>query len=259
MNAVQMCARLVGVQLILVNGVTVAMAQPDRLATATISANASTSSFAQDSVRCRSGSAASDDGRVHFVKSSDSHRFAPRWAAGATSVIRVRIDSATSIAGWSPTYRDEVLAALTAWRAVGSPMAFQAVSDDQPADVRIHWIDKFDTQYDGWTTVTWDQSGWLVAADVTLAVRSPKGQLLTAGERAQVVLHEIGHVLGLSHSSNSASIMLPNVKVTAIAPMDIKHLLALYQPADSSEFALSQAQLAGTVSSCLSMYDLSGK
>lgn len=203
-----------------------------------------------DSVRCGSGAAASDENAAIADHSTDRRRFAPRWHAGSARVVTVRIDSASSIAGWTPAYRTEVLSALDAWQTSGSPFAFSEAAADEQPDVRIHWIDKFDARYDGWTTVSWDQSGWLIGADVTLAVHSPKGQLLTSGERAQVMLHEIGHALGLSHSSNVASIMLPNVKVTAIGAMDIKTLRALYAPDDSSEFALSMAQLAGAAQRC---------
>ncbi|HEY5087646.1 MAG TPA: matrixin family metalloprotease [Gemmatimonadaceae bacterium] len=195
-----------------------------------------------DSVSCGSGAAASDVGVPRSAASTEKQRFAPRWREDSAQTVTVRVDNATSLAGWAPEIRTDVVSALQAWESSGSPVKFSLVTSDDHADVRVHWIDKFDSRYEGWTTISWDHSGWILNADVTLALRSPSGQLLTSGERTQVAMHEMGHVLGLSHSSSTASIMSPTVKVTAIAPEDVSSLRALYAPTDSSEFALSAAQ-----------------
>jgi predicted Zn-dependent protease len=177
-------------------------------------------------------------------------RLSPRWREDVPTAVTVRIDDASTLAGWTPAYRAEVVAALKAWEEAGSPVSFTVVPNNDRADVRIHWIDKFDSRYEGWTTVAWGEAGWLINGDVTLALRSPRGQLLTSGERAQVALHEIGHVLGLGHNDSITSVMAPMVKVTAVAPADIAALRALYLPRDSSEFTLSLAQLTALHGRC---------
>jgi hypothetical protein len=221
-------------------------AMPLTVATVTARAHAGAK---LDSVTCESGAAASDAGGVHAALPAEP-RLAPRWREDVARAVTVRIDDASGLAGWTPAYRAEVVAALRDWEAAGSPVSFTVVTNDARADVRIHWIDKFNSRYEGWTTVAWGEAGWLLNGDVTLALRSPRGQLLTSGERAQVALHEIGHVLGLSHNDSITSVMAPMVKVTAVAPEDIAALRALYLPRDSSEFALSLAQLTATHGRC---------
>ena len=180
-----------------------------------------------DSVRCVS-SAGALDALVGPEASSSKARFSPRWREGTGQVVTVRISDATELPGWSPSFRDDVVTALNAWEDAGSPVRFALVGANEDADVVVHWINKFDARFEGWTTVSWNRAGWILNGDVTLALHSPSGQLLTAGERAQVATHEIGHVLGLSHNPSPGSIMSPMVHVTAIAPIDVSTLRALY-------------------------------
>lgn len=202
-----------------------------------------------DSVSCGSG-AATLDATVVRARAPKKTGFAPRWHRDVGQVVTVRIAEPRGLTGWTPAFRVEVAAALNEWEDAGAPVIFRVVTGDQQADVVVHWISKFDDRYEGWTTVSWDRSGSILNGDVTLALHSPTGQLLSAGERAQVATHEIGHVLGLSHSTDPGSIMSPMVKVTAIAPIDVASLRDLYDAPAVETGGSAQAQDSDSIDRC---------
>lgn len=183
---------------------------------------------ARDSLACASGAAASDSSGARQPALARRDSFEPRWRQWAQRVVTVRIEDAPRPGNGNANLRGEVVHAIDAWQIAGAPLTFVVVEGDAPADVVVHWIDKFDSRYEGWTTVSWNHEGWLVSGDVQLALRSPAGQLLTSGERERVAMHEFGHVLGLTHTDDTSSIMSPVVRVSAIAPADVATLRALY-------------------------------
>ncbi len=150
-----------------------------------------------------------------------------RWADHVDQPIRVWVDSSTVISGPQAAYPTIVRDAFTEWASVGLPLRFEFVDSPRGADIRIHWTSHLDhkTGSTSWRT---DRNGWLSNGDITLATHISDGQVLDARGMRAIALHEVGHVLGLAHSTSAHDIMAPLVQVDGLSIVDRKTIKLLY-------------------------------
>src|SRR5438034_1403719 len=160
-----------------------------------------------------------------FTPSTRRPRAAP---VDSTSVVAVRADTAVAPAR-GPGRTAAVRGAFQRWQEAGVPVRFNLDADSTSAEVRFHWRLQFEIQRTGQTDLTWDQDGHLVSGVVTLATFDPAGRPLAVDDVRVVALHEIGHLIGLDHSSDSTDIMFAMTKVRDLSPKDIASALLLYQ------------------------------
>ena len=150
-----------------------------------------------------------------------------RWPE--STVFRVWIAPTTAATEWRPEYADTVRAAFTAWTAAGAPIGAQFISDSAAANVRIHWIDRFEEGGTiGKTLQTWDQYRWLVAGDITIATHATTGETLGPDWIRATALHEIGHLFGLNHSKSDGDIMASEAHALVLSRADLATLRLLY-------------------------------
>ena len=150
-----------------------------------------------------------------------------RWPDRRDDPIRVWIEPVRDGGKDPSTFPSVVADAFNTWASLGIPVRFRFVASRSEAEVRVQWVSAL-IRRTGSTTWRADHDGWLQASDVTLATHVSGGDPIDARGMRAIALHEIGHVLGLSHSDNAHDIMAPLVRVTDPSPVDCATLRLLY-------------------------------
>ena len=142
-----------------------------------------------------------------------------RWPDRVDRPLRIWIDSSTALRGPQAPFPQTVREAFSQWVATGIPLRFAFVGHERDADIRVRWTDHLDHKT-GSTTWRTDRAGWLIGSEITLATHISDGRELDARGMRAIALHEVGHALGLSHSSDAHDIMAPLVRVDGLSDVD---------------------------------------
>lgn len=151
-----------------------------------------------------------------------------RWPERVTTPVRVWVGNSPTIEGWDPSYPERVRDAFDEWANLGIPVRFTYVRDSTDADVHVSWIDHFDSPISGKTIWARDGKWWIVTANITLALHHNAGELLDAKAVHAIALHEVGHLLGLDHTADTANIMTARVRVRDLSEADRATMKLLY-------------------------------
>jgi hypothetical protein len=151
-----------------------------------------------------------------------------RWHEHLDHPLRVWIQPNTGIRDWDESFVQQVRGAFLTWSATGIPVRFRFVSDSSHADAHVVFVDHFSEPISGKTRWARDDGWWIVDADVTLAVHHDGGETLDSAAVRAIALHEVGHLLGLDHTSDIANIMTPRVRVRELSNADRSTMRLLY-------------------------------
>ncbi|MEO7085091.1 MAG: matrixin family metalloprotease [Gemmatimonadaceae bacterium] len=150
-----------------------------------------------------------------------------RWSDHVDRPLTIWIDSSTTLSGAQAVFPAAVRQAFEQWRSTGIALRFAFVASPRDADVRVHWTDHLEHKT-GSTTWRTDRNGWLSGGDITLATHISDGEILDARGMRAIALHEVGHALGLAHSTNPQDIMAPLVHVDELSTADRATIKLLY-------------------------------
>lgn len=137
------------------------------------------------------------------------------------SPITVYIDNKSVPPHYSPTYYTQVQKALNYWEEGGNGKleytpVFEIV-DSEKADIRIRWIENLQKDQGvpngvAGDTIPFVVNGQFVRVDIALGVGTYQwGEWVPYSDTAMLAIaeHELGHALGLDHSSDKQDIMYP--------------------------------------------------
>lgn len=151
-----------------------------------------------------------------------------RWPERVRRPLRVWVSTEPSLWDYDTAYAEEVRRAFAEWEGTGIPVRFAFVTDSAQADIHVGWVDRFSEPISGKTIWSRNDSWWIVDARILLAVRHSSGDPLDAAAVHAIALHEVGHLLGLDHTSDEGTIMTPRVRVRTLSDADRRTVRLLY-------------------------------
>ncbi|HET7458154.1 MAG TPA: matrixin family metalloprotease [Gemmatimonadaceae bacterium] len=151
-----------------------------------------------------------------------------RWPSRLDEPLTVWVQPWAAVTGWDDAFAGRARDAFADWERTGIPVRFTFTDDSAAADVRLTWIDHFDEPISGKTLWTRDERWWITGASITLALHHQDGAPLDATAVRAIALHEVGHLLGLDHTSDVASVMTPRVRVRDLSDADRATVRLLY-------------------------------
>ncbi len=135
--------------------------------------------------------------------------------------------------GGSPDYgarmADFVREGASQWQAADLGLWFSFTGDTTDADIIFQWRESFGNgNQAGVTDLRWSNSGRVVRAYVSLATRNAGDSLFTDDALLGAAVHELGHAVGLPHSTDSTDVMFPVTRVTVPSARDRATVRLLY-------------------------------
>ncbi len=152
-----------------------------------------------------------------------------RWVDRRNNPITVWIQRSPKVSDFWPEYPDLARDAFYTWSNAGIPVRFLFIDDSASAEVRVRWVESFPDAAAGKTYWARDVNWWILGADIELSLHSTAGEAYDRQAVHAIALHEVGHLIGLDHSSNRDNIMSPRVHALRLSSADLKTANLIYR------------------------------
>jgi hypothetical protein len=152
-----------------------------------------------------------------------------RWPDRSGVPLTVWIQPAAQIRDFTSEFVQHVREAFQNWDELALPVRFVFVTDSSDAEVHVNWVDRFNEPISGRTRWARNEDWTITDANIILAVHHHQGEILDVMSMKAMALHEIGHLLGLDHTSDSTSIMAARVRVRELSDADRATVRLIYE------------------------------
>lgn len=150
-----------------------------------------------------------------------------RWPDRSGDPMRVWVQEPTGVR-FDRAFVQLVRDGFSAWDGLGLPILFTFVPDSSRAEVIVTWVDRYAEQMTGRTNWQHDRHGWIVGANIEIALHQPDGAALDRDAVRAIARHEVGHLIGLDHTRDTGSIMSPTIHVTELSEADRRTARLVY-------------------------------
>lgn len=126
--------------------------------------------------------------------------------------------------------------ALSLWNRLGLPVRLTRAPSRGRADIRVDVVDRFfsdagdpsNATRGGVTRLTTTSGANITEAQIMIARHTAAGVRYSDVDLEAILLHELGHAIGLRHSTNPLALMAPQPVVSTVTAADAAVARALY-------------------------------
>ena len=181
------------------------------------------------------------------TKAQQVHSIENRGQTWTDSMIQVCIVPQENQSWWKPQYLDAAVHGVAMWNDAvqefslnhpefgylsGLSLVPTVAPEPEPGfDVYVGWIAECELEETiGQTRLLVNGSCSIINSTVCLAAKAPSGHVMTQTDMQNIVVHELGHNLGLSHCSYSEDAMYAVVQYReTVKPLSTLDLFAVSQ------------------------------